>query len=77
MGRIIVEIYSPVALRKDFGNLRLISATLVVLCRRQQLLRTGERALLSARVGVEVVLAASSVPESTEAARLPSGGCHN
>lgn len=30
---------------------------------------TAPRALLSARVGVEVVLVASSVPESTEVAR--------
>jgi len=65
-----VEIYLPGELREDFSVVYLTGRVTMTAM-------TAPRALLSARVGVEVVLVASSVPESTEVARLQSRGCHN
>lgn len=71
------EIYFPDALRRDFGHLPNFGHARRVTSATTAPRGAGGRALLSARVGVEVVLAASSAPEPTEVARPPLGGCHN
>lgn len=60
--------------QEEISAICLISAAHVVLRRRRQLLEPEEGPFLSARVGVEVVLAASSVPEPTEVDGLATVG---
>lgn len=67
--KLCAKIYLSDKLRGSFSGIHLT--------RRVTSTTTIPRALLSACVGVEVVLVASSVPESTEVARPASRGCHN